>query len=76
MVSDVGIFRELGPASGGRALVDVAPGSRGVERARPKSGSKTAVDCDRDGGNEEWRSGVLSSKSEGASLSCCETGLM
>jgi hypothetical protein len=76
MVSDVGIFRELGPASGRRALVDVVPESRCVERARPKSGSKTAVDCDRDGGNEELLSGELSSKSKCASLLCCETGLV
>jgi hypothetical protein len=49
-VSEIGIFRELGPASGEGVFV---PGSRGAERM--KSGGKTAMGCgcDSDGGNEE-----------------------
>jgi len=34
LASVVGIFRELGPASSGRALVAVAPESRGAGRKR------------------------------------------
>src|SRR5579863_6168972 len=53
LVSDVGIFGELGPASGGRALMGIALGPRGAERTRSQSDSdsRTTLVCDSGGGN-------------------------